>query len=118
MTSNGGRLTPDVTRVSLPKPVPLDVATSTQNTRRSPMAQSRTLFIGMAVHKDTLAVAYVAQDHGAEVTYLGTIGTRPCDSDQLVRKMPSKAHHLLFVYAAGPCGDWLYRSLTKKDHDC
>src|SRR5215813_12506482 len=36
--------------------------------------QASTLFIGMAVHKDTIAVAYVAQDHGAEVTFLGTIG--------------------------------------------
>jgi transposase len=52
-------------------------------------------------------VAYVAQDHGAEVTYLGTIGTRQCDIDQRIRKMPSKATHLLFVYEAGPCGSWL-----------
>ena len=82
------------------------------------MSQSRTLFIGMDVHKDTIAVAYVAQDHGAEVTYLGTIGTRQCDIDQLVRKMQSKAKHLIFVYAAGPCGSWLYRYLTKKDDAC
>ena len=52
------------------------------------MSQSRTLFIGMDVHKGSIAVAYVAQDHGAEVTYLGTIGTRQGDSDQLLRKMP------------------------------
>jgi transposase len=72
----------------------------------------------MDVHKDTIAVAYVAQDHGAEVTYLGTIGTRQCDIDQLIRKMQSKAQHLIFVYEAGPCGYWLYRYLTKKDYDC
>jgi transposase len=71
------------------------------------MSQSSTLFIGMDVHKDSIAVAYVAQDHGAEVTYLGTIGTRQGDIDQLIRKMPSKAKHLIFVYEAGPCGDWL-----------
>src|SRR6187200_3335128 len=118
MTSNGGRLTPDGTRVSLPKPVPLDVATSTQNTRRSTMSQSRTLFMGMDVHKDSIAVAYVAQDHGAEVTYLGASGTRQCDIDQLVRKMQSKAKHLLFVYEAGPCGYWLYRYLPRKGSDC
>jgi transposase len=63
-------------------------------------------------------VAYVAQDHGAEVTYLGTIGTRQCDLDQLIRQMQSKAKHLVFVYEAGPCGYWLYRDLTKKDYDC
>ena len=71
------------------------------------MSQSRTLFIGMDVHKETIAVAYGAQDHGAEVTSLGTIGTRQCDIDQLIRKMQSKAQHLIFVYEAGPSGYWL-----------
>ena len=66
------------------------------HTRRSTMSQSSTLFIGMDVHKETIAVAYVAQDHGAEVTYLGTLGTRQCDIDQLIRKMQSKAKHLLY----------------------
>jgi hypothetical protein len=82
------------------------------------MAQSRTRFIGMDVHKETMAVAYVAQDHGSEVVYLGTIGTRQCDIDQLLRKMQSKATHLIFVSEAGPCGYWLYRDLTKKDGSC
>jgi transposase len=82
------------------------------------MNQSSTLYIGMDVHKESIAVAYVTQDHGAEVTYLGPIGTRQCDIDQLIRKMPSKAKSLVLVYEAGPCGDWLYRYLTKKGHDC
>jgi transposase len=72
----------------------------------------------MDVHKDSIAVAYVAQDHGAEVTYLGSIGTRQCDIDQMIRKMPSKAQHLLFIDEAGPGGSWLYRYLTKKGDDC
>jgi transposase len=82
------------------------------------MSPSRTLFIGMDVHKETIAVAYVAQEHGAEVTSLGTIGTRQCDIDQLIRKRQSKATHLIFIYEAGPCGSWLYRYLRKKDDDC
>ena len=72
----------------------------------------------MDVHKDTIAVAYVAQNHGAEVTSIGTIGTRQCDIDHLIRKMQSKATHRLFVSEAGPCGSWLYRYLRKKDYDC
>jgi hypothetical protein len=40
------------------------------------MRQSRTLDIGLNVHKDSIAVAYVAQEHGAEVIDLGAIGTR------------------------------------------
>jgi hypothetical protein len=68
----------------------------------------------MDVHQDSMAVAYVVQDHGAEVTSLGTVGTRQYDIDNLVRKIQSKAKHLVFVYEAGPCGSWLYRYLTKK----
>ena len=82
------------------------------------MAQSRTRFLGMDVHPETMAVAYGAQEHGAEVTSLGTMGTRQCAIDHLVRKMPAKAKHLIFIYEAGPCGYWLYRYLTKKDYDC
>ena len=82
------------------------------------MSQSSTLFIGIDVHKDSIAVAYVAQEHGAEVMFLGSLGTRQCDIDQLIRKMQSKAKHLIFVYEAGPCGYWLYRYLTKKGYDC
>src|SRR4029450_492221 len=88
------------------------------STRRSTMAQSSTLFIGMDVHKESIAVASVAQDHGAEVTYLGSMGTRQCDIDQLIRKLQSKAKHLVFVYEAGPCGSWLSRYLTNKADDC
>ena len=82
------------------------------------MSQSRTRCIGTDVHTEAIAVAYVAQDHGAEVTYLGSIGTRPCDSDQMIRTMQAKAKHLLFLYEAGPCGSWLSRYLTKKGDDC
>jgi hypothetical protein len=68
------------------------------------MPQSRTLYVGLDVHKDSIAVASVANDHDAAVIYLGTIGTRQCDIDHLVRKLQSKAPHLVFVYEAGPCG--------------
>jgi transposase len=82
------------------------------------MSQSSTLYVGMDVHKDSIAVAYVAQDHGADVIYYGTIGTRHSDIDQLTRKLQAKAKHLVFVYEAGPCGYWLYRYLSKKGYDC
>jgi transposase len=81
------------------------------------MTQSRMLDVGLDVHQESIAVAYVAHDHGAEVVSLGTIGTRQCDLDTLIRQLHSKATHLVFVHAAGPCGDWLYRYLTKTGPD-
>jgi transposase len=82
------------------------------------MAQSSTLYVGMDVHKESIAVAYVAQEYGAEVISLGTVGTRQCDIDKLIRQLQSKSKQLVFVYEAGPCGYWLYRYLTKKGHGC
>src|SRR5215475_8835850 len=87
-------------------------------TRRSAMSQSSTLYVGMDVHKESIAVAYAAQEHGAEVVALGNIGTRQCDIDQLVRRLQSKSKQLVFVYEAGPCGSWLSRYLTKKGYTC
>jgi transposase len=81
------------------------------------MTQSSRLYVGLDVHKESIAVAYVAQDHGAEVVSLGTIGTRQCDLDTLMRQLHSQAKHLVLVYEAGPCGSWLYRYLTKTGHD-
>jgi transposase len=82
------------------------------------MTPSTTLYGGLDVPKDSLAVADVAQEHGAEVTYPGTLGTRQGDIDQLIRQMRSKATPLVFVYEAGPCGDRLSRSLPQKGHGC
>jgi transposase len=82
------------------------------------MSPSSALFSGIDVHKDSIAVAYVAQDHGAEVLYLGAIGTPPCDIDHLIRQRPSNATPLLFVAEAGPCGSRLYQYLPNKGSDC
>jgi transposase len=75
-------------------------------------------YVGMDVHKASIAVAYVAEAHQAEVPYLGSIGTRQCDIDMLIRQRQSKSHHLVFVYEAGPCGYGLYRYLTKTGYLC
>ena len=68
------------------------------------MAQSSTFYVGLDVHKESIAVAYIAQEYGAEVISLGTVGTRQCDSDKLIPRLQSKSKPLVFVYEAGPCG--------------
>jgi transposase len=78
------------------------------------MKHSSTLYVGLDVHKESIAVAYVSDAKDAEVRYLGSIGTRQSDIDKLIRQLHSKSAQLMFVYEAGPCGYWLYRYLTKK----
>lgn len=82
------------------------------------MAQASTLCVGWAVHKETIAVAYVGEEREAEVVSLGTIGTRQGAIDKLGRKLQGKGKRLLFVSEAGPCGYWLSRYLTKKELTC
>jgi transposase len=65
----------------------------------------------MDVHKDSIAGAYIAKDHGAEVI---SLGTRQADIAQLVRTRQATATPLVFVDEAGPCGYWLSRYLTQK----
>src|SRR2546425_1440842 len=79
---------------------------------------SKTLFVGLDVHKDTIAVAYAAEDRSTEVVSLGMIGTRQCDIDKLIRKLESKGAPFTIAYEAGPCGYWLYRYLTRRGLSC
>jgi len=82
------------------------------------MVDSRTLFIGLDVHKDSIAVAYAEASSSAPAQFVGTIGTRRADIDKMVRRLQSKAARLVFAYEAGPCGYVLYRHLTSKGHTC
>jgi transposase len=82
------------------------------------MKNGSTLYVGLDVHKDSIAVAYASDDGPADPVPLGTIGTRQCDIDTLIRKLQNKGERLVFVYEAGPCGYWLYRYLTGKGLAC
>ena len=50
---------------------------------------SKTLYVGLDVHKESIAVAYAPEDRGAGVVSLGPIGTRQCDIDKLPRQLMS-----------------------------
>jgi transposase len=79
---------------------------------------SKPLYVGLDVHKDSIAVAYAPADRGAEVVSLGAIGPRQGDLDKLIRKLQAKGATLVFAYEAGPCGYGLYRYLTGKGLAC
>lgn len=80
------------------------------------MKQS-TKFIGIDMHKATLAVA-VADGDGGEVRYLGEIANTAEAVTQLVRQLRKGAAKLSFCYEAGPCGYGLQRQLSDLGWEC
>jgi len=74
-------------------------------------------FVGLDVHKETIAVS-VADGDGGETRYLGEIPNTPDAIVKLVRRLRKEAARLSFCYEAGPCGYCLHRQLKELGQDC
>jgi hypothetical protein len=68
------------------------------------MAEPSTLYVGLDVHKDHIAVAHVCGSRDEDVVYVGPIGTREADLDKLLRRLHGHAARVVVAYEAGPCG--------------
>ncbi len=82
------------------------------------MDKTTPLYVGLDVHKDSIAVAHAAGGTAEAPTFVGTIGTRQADIDKLIRRLQSKGCRLVFAYEAGPCGYGLHRLLTSRQLEC
>ena len=76
------------------------------------MSDPTPLFVGLDVHKDSIAVAHAQGQSADPPVFDGAIGTRQADLDRLIRRLQAKTPSLVFAYEAGPCGYCLYRDLT------
>ena len=74
-------------------------------------------YVGLDVHKETIAVA-VADGNGGEVRYYGEIANTPDEVLKLVRRLRKEGASLSFCYEAGPCGYGLHRQLKDLHQDC
>ena len=79
------------------------------------MSHDTTTFVGLDVHKDTIAVACIGTDPDESVVDVGTIGTQQYAIDRLLKKLSGRGR-LRLVYEAGPCGFWLERYLREKGY--
>jgi transposase len=82
------------------------------------MAKSTPLFVGLDVHKDSIAVAHAMGGRAEPPVFVGAIGTRQADVDKLIRRLQGKTSELRFAYEAGPSGYGRYRYLTGKGLAC
>ena len=75
-------------------------------------------YIGLDVHKETIAVALAEAAKRSEVREYGKIANTPAAVTALVAKLARDDHELRFCYEAGPCGYGIQRQLTALEHDC
>ena len=75
-------------------------------------------FIGMDVHKNSIAIAIAEEGRKGEVRNYGTIDNNMTALDKVIRKLLSDNCELLFAYEAGPCGYGIYRHLTGNGFCC
>jgi len=97
----------------------VETASALEAVRAAEQRDEHAAYIGLDVHKETIAVA-VAEPGRAEPIYRGEIANTPKKVEKLIATL-SEAYHggvLLFCYEAGPCGYGLYRQLIASGHDC
>ena len=74
-------------------------------------------YVGLDVHKETIAVS-VAETDGGEVCYLGEVPNTADSVVKLVKRLRKEGAKLSFCYEAGPCGYGLHRQLLDLGQDC
>ena len=75
-------------------------------------------YVGLDVHKDTIAVAAAELGKRGEVREYGKIANTPVALRTLVAKLTRGGNTLRFCYEAGPCGYGIQRQLTAAGHEC
>ncbi len=74
-------------------------------------------YVGLDVHKETIAVS-IADADGGDVRYYGEIKNTPEALKKLCDKIKPKQGGLFFCYEAGPCGFGIHRQLIDLGWDC
>ena len=75
-------------------------------------------YVGLDVHKDTIAVALAEAGMRSDVREYGKIANTPAALNMLAAKLAHGGRDLRFCYEAGPCGYGIHRQLSAAGYGC
>ena len=82
------------------------------------MGETANLYVGMDVHKATVAIAVAEPGRSGEVRFIGNVDNKAAQIVSLLRKLEKKHGSIECVYEAGPCAYTLYRAITAAGLTC
>jgi transposase len=99
--------------------ISFETASALQTVSQTAVERLFPAYIGLDVHKETIAVAVARAGRGVPESR-EEIANRPKSVAKLVERLSQDfdGEVLLFCYEAGPCGYGLYRQLLELGHDC
>ena len=79
---------------------------------------TKTTYIGLDVHAETIAVATADDGRHGEIRFYGTVVNTADGIMRVAKRLSASGARLEFCYEAGPCGYGVHRLLKKLGHGC
>lgn len=76
------------------------------------------IYVGLDVHKESLAIAIASPERGGEIRFYGNIPNQQQSINHLFLKIKKQYSFIMACYEAGPCGYNIYHQLTAMDVEC